>query len=284
MIIIKIFSDFCHSETCKKNFENICNAENINFYGINKNIYITDKNDYTHAIILNKAMPVLNISKENVLGLAFEPFEFLNITPEFINYAQKCIGKYFIGNNKNLPEPFIEHLGYMWHSNPCKEIIYKPNIMSIIVSQKKSAPGHKYRHQLVEKIIKLNLPIDIYGNGSNLYKYSNVKGKFNDAEPYENYMFSICIENYINNHYVSEKIITPIMFNCMPIYWGCNNINQYFNEVITLSGNINNDIQIIMSILDNPSKYYKKTYTEKNKKTVNLIENISDIFTESAIS
>jgi len=278
MIIIKIFSDFCDSETCKKNFEKICNVENINFYGLNKKIYITDKNDYTHAIILNKAMPMLNIKKENVLGLAFEPFEFLHITPEFINYAQKYIGKYFIGNKTNLPEPFIEHLGYMWHSNPCKEIIYKPNIMSIVVSQKQFAPGHKYRHQIIQNIIKLNLPIDIYGNGSNLYNYSYVKGKFDDAEPYENYMFSICIENYINNHYVSEKIITPIMFNCMPIYGGCNNINQYFNEVITLSGNIDNDIQIIISILTNPSKYYKKTYTEKNKKTVNLIENIHDIF------
>jgi hypothetical protein len=277
-MIIKIFSDFCDSETCKKNFETICNSNNLNFYGLNKKVYITDKNDYTHAIILNKAMPVLNIAKENVLGLAFEPVEFLHINQQFINYAQKYIGKYFIGNTKNLPEPFIGHFGYMWHSNPCKEIINKHNIMSIVVSQKQFAPGHKYRHEFIQNIIKFNLPIDIYGHGSNLYNYSGVKGKFNDAEPYENYMFSICIENYINDHYISEKIITPIMFSCMPIYFGCNKIKNYFDEVITLSGNIDNDIQIIISILSNPGKYYKKTYTEKNKKTVNLIENISDIF------
>ena len=278
MFIIKIFSDFCDSTTCKINFEKTCNSKNLDFYGINKNIYITDENNYTHAIILNKAMPKFVIPKENVIGLACEPVEFLNITKEFVDYAQKYIGRYFIGNKNKLPSPFIEYFGYMWHSNPGKAITTKKNIMSIIVSQKTFAPGHIYRHQLVEKIIQHQLPIDIFGRGSNMYNYSYVKGNFIDAEPYEDYVFSVCIENFENRHYISEKIMSPIMFNCMPIYWGCNNIKQYFDEVILLSGNIDNDIKIIIDILKEPSKYYKKTYTEKNKKTVNLLENIPSIF------
>lgn len=280
MFIIKIFSDFCDSTICKINFEKTCDSSNLDFYGLNKRVYITDKNDYTHAIILNKAMPKLNIQKENVIGLAYEPFELLNINQEFINYSQKNIGKYFIGNKKDLQSPFTEYLGYMWHSNPGKEIITKNKIMSIIVSEKQFAPGHIYRHKLVKKIVQLQLPIDIYGRGSNMYNYSYVKGEFNDAEPYEDYLFSVCIENFVNNHYISEKIISPVMFNCMPIYWGCNNVNKYFDEVIILSGDIDNDIQIIISVLNDPYKYYKKTYTEKNKKTVNLLENISEIFTK----
>ena len=91
MFIIKIFSDFCDSTTCKMNFEKICHSNNLDFYGLNKKVYITDENDYTHAIILNKAMPKLNIPKQNVIGLAFEPFELLNINQEFINYSQKNI-------------------------------------------------------------------------------------------------------------------------------------------------------------------------------------------------
>ena len=280
MFIIKIFSDFCDSTTCKINFEKICDSNNLDFYGLNKKVYITDKNDYTHAIILNKAMPKLTISKENVIGLAFEPFELLNINQEFVNYSQKNIGKYFIGNNFNLPSSFIEYFGYMWHSNPGKEIVTKNKLMSIIVSQKQFAPGHIYRHKLVKKIVQLQLPIDIYGRGSNMYNYSYVKGEFTDAEPYEDYLFSICIENFVNNHYISEKIISPVMFNCMPIYYGCNNINKYFDEVIILSGDIDNDIKVIISVLNDPYKYYKKTYTTKNKKTVNLLENISEIFTK----
>ena len=57
----------------------------------------------------------------------------------------------------------------MWHSRPPKEITTKNKLMSIIVSEKQFAPGHIYRHKLVEEIIKLNLPIDIYGRGSNGY-------------------------------------------------------------------------------------------------------------------
>jgi hypothetical protein len=166
----------------------------------------------------------------------------------------------------------------MWHSRPPKAIVNKPNIMSIVVSNKRSAPGHIYRHVLIEQIIKLGLPIDIYGHGSNSYSYNRIKGSFNDAEPYENYLYSICIENYQCNHYFSEKIITPIMYNCKPIYLGCKNINMYFDNIIKLTGDINQDILLIIEIIRNPMKYYTSTYNEKNIKTVNLIENIEKLY------
>ena len=94
MYIIKIFCDFSSSTECKATYEKICNAFNIDYYGENKKVYITDSDIYTHAIIINTSMPVMNIPKQNVIGLAFEPFYFLNITPEFIEYSKKNIGKY----------------------------------------------------------------------------------------------------------------------------------------------------------------------------------------------
>lgn len=138
MYKIKIFSNFCKSDDCKINFENIFEANNLDFYGENKKIFLTTEDDYTHAIILNTVMPNLSIPKENVIGLAFEPIEFLGLSEIFIKYAKKHIGKYLIGSKKNLPEPFIEHFTFMWHNNPRKEIILKPskNIMSIVVSEK----------------------------------------------------------------------------------------------------------------------------------------------------
>jgi hypothetical protein len=223
-------------------------------------------------------MPELKIPKKNVIGLAFEPLPFLGLTNQFIDYAVKNIGKYFIGDKNNLPEPFVEHFGYMWHSRPPKEIKDKQNIMSIIVTSKRYAPGHIYRHTLIEKIIQLSLPIDIYGHGSTNYSYNRIKGSFNDAEPYENYLYSICIENYQCNHYFSEKIITPLLHNCMPIYFGCKNINTYFDDIINLTGDVNEDIKLIIKILLKPGQYYKPTYNEKNLKTVNLIENIEKIY------
>ena len=283
MIRIRVFSDFCDSTSCKNNFEKICSSTNILNYGLNNSYYITDDENYTHVIIMNSAMPELTIPKENVIGLAFEPREFINLHFHFIEYAKKHIGRYFIGNSINLPNPFVEGFAYMWHSNPERAITNKPKCMSIIVSDKTTAFGHKYRHAFVSKIIELGLPIDIYGNGSDKYNYSRIKGRFRDAEPYEDYMFSICIENYRNSHYISEKAITPLMFNCVPIYWGCENINSYFDEVLPISGVLESDILYIEDILRNPMNYYKPTYTSKNKKTVNLLENLDTLFPQSKI-
>lgn len=277
MIKIKIFCSFSPSDKCKETFEKINYANRCSFYGKDKKYYFTNDDDFTHAIIINTAMPDLKIPKENVLGLAFEPIYFLGLTTEFVEYTKNHIGKYFIGDKFNLPEPFVEHFAYMWHSRPPREILFKNKFMSIIVSEKQFAPGHLYRHQLVQKIIELNLPIDIYGRGSKQYKYNRVIGEFNDAEPYETYSFSICIENTICNHYFSEKIITPLMYNCMPIYLGCKNLNQYLENVIILGGDIGRDIQIIMKIIENPYMYYKKTYTDKNIRAVNLIENLPNL-------
>jgi hypothetical protein len=278
MIKIKIFCSFCPSDKCKEVFERINYANECSFYGKDKKYYFTNDDDFTHAIIMNTSMPDLKIPKENVLGLAFEPISFLGLTPKFVEYAKIHVGRYFIGDNFDLPHPFIEHFGYMWHSRPPMEITLKNKLMSIIVSEKQFAPGHIYRHTLVKKIIELNLPIDIYGRGSNQYKYNRVIGKFNDTEPYETYSFSICIENSVCNHYFSEKVITPLMYNCMPIYLGCKNLNNYLENVVILGGDIEKDIMVIMNILENPSMYYRKTYTDKNIKAVNLIQNLPNIF------
>ena len=278
MYKIKVFCPFANSTQCKEVYERINYASELDFYGKNKSIVITDDDDYTHAIIINTIMPQLKIPKQNVIGLAFEPIQFLGLTAAFVNYAQKYIGKYYIGDKHNLPAPFTEHFGYMWHSRPPKEITYKPNLMSIVVSEKQFAPGHIYRHKLVEQIISHNLPIDIYGRGSNKYSYNRTRGGFNDAEPYESYLFSVCIENFQCNHYFSEKIITPLLHNCMPVYLGCKNIDQYFDNMNNLSGNIDNDILLLTEIIKNPESYYKPTYNQKNIKTVNLLENVVDLY------
>ena len=287
MYLIKIFSNFCSSEKCKMNYEHIYNAFSNEKYGPNKKVYFTTEDDYTHIIIINTAMPNIDrnkIPKKNIIGLAFEPYELLGLTAPFIEYAQKNIHKYYIGNKNNLPAPFVEGFSYMWYDDPLKPIPIesKKKIMSIIVSEKKFAPGHIYRHKLVEKIIEKNLPIDIYGRGSLYYKKDgdNVKGEFISNEPYKEYLFSICIENFRNNHYFSEKIMSPLMYNCLPIYLGCKNIVDYFKKdsLFFLTGDLEKDIKNIEFILENPDNFYQRTRTEDIVKKINLIENIDNLF------
>jgi hypothetical protein len=279
--IIRVFSNFCSSTECKRKFESSEAFLETN-YGNTKDIYITDGDYYTHVIILNTAMPILpnTIPKENVLGLAYEPPHFLGLTTPFVHYAQQYIGKYFIGDTYGLPSPFIENQAYLWHNPPLKSISTKPHFMSIMVSQKTMAPGHKYRHELVAKILKSNLPIDIMGRGCKYYAPDpRLKGEFNDLEPYLSYQFHIAIENFQSNHYFSEKIIDTLLCSTTPVYLGCKKIEKYFpGMVVCLSGNVETDIALLRNILENPDKYRKPIDIDVVKNTTSLIKNIPTLF------
>ena len=226
-------------------------------------------------------MPALTIPKENVIGLAFEPLVFLYLTQQFVEYAQKHIGKYLIGEKKNLPPPFIEHFAYMWHITPLTEVPVKTKRMSIMVSHKMLTPGHQYRHTLCKRILNSYLPIDIYGNGCKYYKNSmdmRLKGEFTDNEPYENYRFHIAIENGVTPHYFSEKITNTLLCQTTPIYLGCQNIYQYFpNSVLTLTGDIEQDMTLLKDICLYPERYEKTIDVNKVKKTINF-SNVVDLF------
>jgi hypothetical protein len=287
MIKIRYFSNFCSSLHCKEKVELICESHLQEHYG--KSFIITASDDYTHAIILNTAMPNLNnIPRENVVGFAFEPPAFLNITKEFIEYAKNTIGKYYIGECiGSLPSPFIEGSAFMWHIVPPPIIPLKARLCSIMVSEKTNTWGHRYRHELVKSILSTNLPIDIYGRGcrffvgANAVKDKRLCGEFKemDREIYSPYLFHIAIENFSHPHYVSEKILNPLLCGTVPIYWGCSNINTYFpNMTYPLMGNLQKDMEMIFSIMREPRKFVKPINISLIKQKTNILKNIQQLF------
>ena len=279
MLIIRFFSSIGPSAGCIEAITRV--SELVKDPAFTTKYRFTLGEDYTHAVIINTAMPALTIPKENVIGLAFEPLVFLYLTQQFVEYAQKHIGKYLIGEKKNLPPPFIEHFAYMWHITPLTEVPVKTKRMSIMVSHKMLTPGHQYRHTLCKRILNSYLPIDIYGNGCKYYKNSmdmRLKGEFTDNEPYENYRFHIAIENGVTPHYFSEKIMNTLLCQTTPIYLGCQNIDQYFpNSVITLTGDIEQDMILLKDICLYPERYEKTIDVNKVKKTINF-SNVVDLF------
>ena len=308
---IKFFSDYCVSGHCKKCYENIGLYNPVEYYGKHKKIYFTTTETYTHAILLNCPVPPnLQVDKQNVVGFAQEPPDnsYLRLNHNnFIQYAIEHIGKYFIGSVGNLPATtFVGHHGFLFYDipPPINTLIpshQKPKLMSIMVSYKKNTIGHIYRHALVAHILKYNWPIDIWGNGAEEYKRKNVigmgmggtsgvgganskyiKGNFNSmGEMCKEYAFTIAIENTSHDHYFTEKLINPLIYNTIPIYWGCKKVNEYFpKHAIRLTGNINSDIVLIHRVLRNP-QYYMNEYKinrEAVLNKVNLITNIDKIF------
>ncbi len=284
-MIIRIFSSFCSSENCKEVYERLCEVHKMPNYGPDKSFYITTGDDYTHVIILNTAMPTIKpgIPKSNVIGFAHEPLAFLGLTPQFIEYARKYIHTYYIGEKGNLPEPFVEQHGYMWHITPLRTLpSTKHNLMSIMISEKGFAPGHRYRHALVQHILRTNLPIDIYGRGCRYYDISDsrLKGDFTEKEPYESYQFHICIENFQTPRYFSEKIINTLLCGTTPIYLGAKHIDDYFPHMVYgLTGNVQEDMHFLTEVVENPNAFRKSIDVSDVKCKINLFENIRDIFT-----
>lgn len=286
-MIIKIFSDYCDSQYAKNFVEEYCKADTLDFYGKGRRVYITtDDDEYTHVVIINKAMPKLKtgIPKRNVLGLAWEPPGFLGVSQEFTEYAQSCIGKYLIGDlAPGMKEPFVEHYGYLWYSHPKKDIRDKKQIISTVISHKRWTPRQEYRHELARRILDANLPVDIYGNGCHLLERQGsdrIKGPFeNWSDPYEDYLFTICVENFQSNHYFSEKVVSPLMSKCTPVYLGCPNIKDYVGDtLISLSGDIETDMDLIREILRDPSRYYRQIRPEKVDGRLNFLRNVEALF------
>jgi len=295
--IVKLYSDWCNPTQLKEGIEKMCNVHKDPNYGIHKKYYITDEDNYTHVIILNACTPALmSIPRENVVGLAQEPFYFLRYVfskyPNFIDYAKTNIGKYYIGDKPEILEhpPFTEGCNYILYNSPIDLPIQKTKIMSIMISNRNYnvnhpyyAPGHVYRHELAKNILKTNLPIDIYGRGCQYYENINddrIKGPFEKNEPYEIYQFHICIENFQSNHYFSEKIINPLLCETTPIYLGCSNIEQYFpRKTIILSGNEKMDMYILEEICKHPDIYKKNINQAEIEEIVNPLKNLNKIFT-----
>ena len=293
MIKIRIITDH-HSVGQDTTRIFLKNTDIKNDVDYNKRFCFTNDDDYTHVILINCPTPdISHIPKENVIGLAFEPIQFLkgiNDTPieeklkNFIPYAQKHIKAYFIGDKMDLPDPFVEGYGYI--NSTCDvdipEKVKKTETMSIMISQKGFALGHRYRHILSQKILEEKLPVHIYGRGCSYYNHLNddrLKGPFQKNEPYENYMFHIAIENFECNHYFSEKITNALLWHTTPIYLGCRNIDNYFpDSFIKLNGNVDHDIQMIRNICENPEKYRKQIDIDKVKKTISIKNIINEFF------
>jgi len=286
---IKFFSDFASSKVLKKICEDINEVDTMDNYGVDKDIYITCDDDYTHVIIINFAMPELKpIDKKNVVGLAHEPTMFFTnmicykYTPKFFFYLYDHVGKYYMGDTV-YGQPFITEYSYMFYMKPIRHIPIKNKLISMIISEKNDQWfGYGYRHKIVQCILSMNLPIDIYGRGAKNYSQSekdNVKGEFTEYEPYENYQFHICIENFITERYFSEKIINPLLANCVPIYLGCRNIKDYFGyDVIQLKGKLEYDMPLIIHILNYPNNYKKNINVEAIKNKMSLLRNLDTIF------
>ena len=166
----------------------------------------------------------------------------------------------------------------------------KTNSISFLKTNKSpqainNVPGYALR----EKIWPLKNNI----NHNSLFYYSNVcnniTGINNDGPlPKDdklnifNSKFSIIIENSEETNYFSEKIIDCLLTKTIPIYWGCPNINHYFdtngfiifeneNDFLNKVNSIN-----LQSFYENKKEYVEHNFNEAKKYALNYSKRLEN--------
>ena len=104
-----------------------------------------------------------------------------------------------------------------WIKKP--KVYNKSKLISMITSNKVWIEQQKYRVDFAEKNKDI---IDVYGRG-----FKEIEDK---EQGLQDYMFSICIENYTYDSYFTEKILDCFATGTIPIYKGTKKILDYYDE------------------------------------------------------
>ena len=102
----------------------------------------------------------------------------------------------------------------------------KNKLISMVYSDKKQLPGHKLRFVIAEKLIPkigFSEKIDLFGTGTGVFLEDK-------GHACVDYMFQIAIENSKVKNYYCDKILDCFVTGTIPIYWGCPNIGDFFDE------------------------------------------------------
>lgn len=145
------------------------------------------------------------------------------------------------------------------------------------------------RNIILDKLDKI-FKIDYGGNYKN--NVPKILGSFNSIELMtfiSQYKFVIAMENTKQETYITEKIVNGFLSNVIPIYWGSDNINDYFNEkrfinIINHSDEvINNVAKDIIQIMHDETKYLEIVNSPifKNEKLNRTIDDIAQDIKET---
>jgi hypothetical protein len=180
---------------------------------------------------------------------------------------EKCKNSYFV--------PF----GTTWIHN--YNFPEKKFQISHLTGHKTQTEGHLLRQKIHYKQGKIKNNKDFY-----ISKYGGVENFMNNKildekkEPLFDSQFHICIENSREKNYFTEKIMDCFVTKTVPIYWGCPNIEDFFDIDGII---IVNNFEEIISACNSLNEFsYQHMYPaiEKNltnsKKFTNIVETIKE--------
>lgn len=143
----------------------------------------------------------------------------------YINYEQiEPYFDYILTFDRKLlernPQKYIRFHASSIRISPEKCLVYpKSKLLSLCLSDKKYAPGHKLRHDIAERF---GSQMDIYGDKYIPYPDCLV--------PYKDHAFVITVMNCKMDYYFTEYLTHAFATGAVPVFWGCPSIGDIFNS------------------------------------------------------
>lgn len=175
-----------------------------------------------------------------VIFFAGEPPDIKFYSKQFLNQFDLIITTHKQSKHKN---KILSHTALPWHFGLQKtasgydylnydQLIKSEDsllkekylLLSTVCSNKKTTPFHRRRLEFVNKLKKV-LPPDsfqVFGRG-----FNTISDKSEAITPFK---YHLVLENSSLDHYWTEKLSDAYLGVSFPIYFGCRNIHDYFNQ------------------------------------------------------
>jgi hypothetical protein len=251
-----------------------------------------------------------NIDKEKDLKV-FWSVEPRSICPEIVNSVQSNhpqFHKILTYDNKLLllPQSTLFLFGTSFINEASQkeynELFLNKKIqfgITGVFSSKIYCSGHELRHLIYNNQCLINIPYTFFRGANNplspIFPDKNpiaIRDPNQKHHCFNNNMFHLAMENTSSPNYFTEKLLDCFLLKVVPVYWGCDNVSNYFDPrgIIRCSSSSKNqtksdlisNAQNIINTINSltPQDYYSRLpFIENNYKIAKMYQDLESRFT-----
>jgi GR25 family glycosyltransferase involved in LPS biosynthesis len=232
---IKVLCNWTTTEQVHKTWTKLIGDFPVNF--------VEEEPDYW--IIINKPPENSFYIKEKTIVLGMEPDTFFSERWKW--YGDKNDYFYFMDEKYRSNTEWWLDMDLLDLENISPEKT-KEKIISSVVSSQYIYEGHKLRIDFLKEAEK-ELDFDIFGWDNShcfqSYRGSLLNGKNDGLFPYK---YTFIAENVSKENFCTEKFVDAILSECLIFYWGCTNIDDFFDPLCYVKLDLRNITKSIRKI------------------------------------
>ena len=163
----------------------------------------------------------------------------------------------------------------------------KDKMLSLIASKQTMTRGHRLRHKIANAI-KDKYEVDLWGGAYRPFGNNNdglTAGAIREGktEPLKDYRFSNAIMNSKEENYFTATLVDVFRYGTVPIFWGCPNIGDFFNEKGIMQFSTGPELIKILDSLSDDLYQNKLQYIKENFEIAKKYVSMDDTFAENLV-